>query len=364
MTVRFPATFLACLVWVLATAPRLGASVTLNFAHLADGSDGIGVWTTNFSVVDTSSSSATCNLALWGDDGKPLSLATSMGTNSTFTATIPTLGTLELQTSGNGVGGSVVGGYATLTCDNPVFGADVYTYTTAAGGPVAQVGVLSQTAGDRFSSSANAYTGVAIVNLSPTSTMTVTINVFDTLGNLTGSNTLSFNPLQHMAFTLDNEVPVPSNFLGSVEISSDINDMIGIALGFVPNKTTYTSSAIPSIFYTHLANSYSGTCTIIGGPYVGTSATCTASGITPTGWGEFEATSSLIAHGQTYQGQLIMKESPTPAGAGVIVSIDSINGGADGSFLLNPDGTLTGVVQIRESTGIQDILSMTLSPGS
>jgi hypothetical protein len=363
MAIRFSLTFLVCLAWILATAPRSEAQITLRFAHIADGPDAKGVWTTLFSVVDTSSGPAACTVALFADAGTPLTLASSLGTNSTFFATIPPNGTWEFQTNGAGVSGSLVGGYAILTCDNPVFGADIYTYTTPSGGAVAQVGVLSQFASNRFSSQANAYTGIAIVNLNATATMTATINVYDTSANLVGTKTLTLKPLQHMAFTLSSEVTLPSNFVGSVQISTDLNDMIALAIGFVPNTTTYTSSSIPSIYYTQPAHSYSGTCTVIAGPDVGTSATCAATGISPIAREEFIATSTFTVNGTIHSGQLVLKETLTPAG--VHVSIIDINkGNSGGDFFLNTNGTLTGVIEIATKSGAIDILTMTLSPGA
>ena len=360
MKFRFSLTFLVCLAWILATAPRSEAQITLRFAHIADGPDAKGAWTTLFSVVDTWSGPTACTLSLFADAGTPLSLATSMGTNSTFAATIPQNGTWEFQTNGAGVSGSVAGGYAILTCDNPVFGAAIYTYTTSAAGPVAQVGVLSQVASDRFSSQANTYTGIAIVNLNATATMTATINVYGTSANLVGTKTLTLNPLQHLAFTLSSEVTLPSNFVGSVQISTDLNDMIALAIGFVPNKTTYISSSIPSVNYTQLANSYSGTCTVISGPALGASGTCSVTGITPIGSREFAATGSITYGGTTHSSDNILKETLTPAGL-IVSFIDIKNGNSDGSLILNSDGTVTGIFQARGKSGT-NIFAVTLAP--
>src|SRR6516225_7040857 len=112
MAVQHRVRFFTCVVFVLFAGAQSMASVTLNFAHIADGSDSNGVWTTNISLVSMTSFPANCTVLLSGDDGTPLSLATNLGTASTFTFLVPAAGTAGVVTNGIGVNGKVVGGYA------------------------------------------------------------------------------------------------------------------------------------------------------------------------------------------------------------------------------------------------------------
>lgn len=349
MTVRFRNAFLAGVVLVLISASQLMASVTLNFAHIADGSDSNGVWTTDFSLVSMTAFPTNCSLFMWGDDGNPLNLATSMGPGAIFNFLIPAGGTIDLKTSGGGVGGKVVGGYARVTCDSTVFGSDTYTYTTVAGGPVAQVGVLSQTAGNSFSAAATSLTGFAIVNTNTTNTMSVTLQAFDLIGLQAGNTkTLTLNPLQHMAFNLNQEVVVPAGFAGSVTINASSADMLALAIGFASNKTGFVASAIPSINNVALPGSFTGAFNVFRGPVTMTTGTFTITDITPFETGKFNATLTITYQGVTSSTPVFVFEEPDFALPPLLLKFSAsigpfVNGGT-GVAQLYSDGSRRGFI--------------------
>lgn len=310
MTPRFRTAFLVFLFLFLVSAPQLRATVTFNFAHIADGSDSNGVWTTDFSIVSTSSVTANCTIAIWADSGAPLSLATSLGTNSTFMFSVPPSGTFELTTSGMGVGGKVTGGFVTGSCDNPVTAGDIYTYTTASGGQIAQVGVVNQFPSNLLIAEANFLTGIAIVNTNATSGLTVTLTVFDLNGNVVGTKVLTLNPFSHVAFNLNQEITLTSTFAGSVQIAASSPNMLAIALGFQPNKIGFSASAIPSITNVALPSTLSGTYAVITGPDIGAMGAITLTGIAPFDTGKFVGTINITFKGATNSAPVLIEFDP------------------------------------------------------
>src|SRR5580658_10374807 len=105
---RFHATFFACLVSILAGAPRLGGQpttpqVTMYSAQFAVGPQGAGLWSTNAFVENTSPGDNSCTINLIDPNGKPAVVATTtMGSGSTFNATIPENGSWSLYMNSAG----------------------------------------------------------------------------------------------------------------------------------------------------------------------------------------------------------------------------------------------------------------------
>lgn len=257
-----------------ATQAWAQAGSTFYFPHLANGDTGNGIWQTNFVFVNNSPSTTQGTLDLYDDNGAPLVLATSQGTNSTFDISIPSYGTFEIETNG---AGSVKGGWARADFDHSVVGSAIFSLKTGQGKMVS-VGVPSiQKATGTFVSPATDLTGIALADIDGFGG-TVDLLALDASGSVVASTELTLAPKHHTAMNLkDPPLSVPTGFRGSILIIS--TNIAALAIGFEFNTPLYVSWSYSNIAYDSLRTAYSGTFTLVGGPDAGGSGTVEASNL-------------------------------------------------------------------------------------
>jgi len=316
MSVRIRATLIACLVSILLATTRLGAQAaptgtTLYFPHIANGDTGNGVWTTEFTFTNNSSSTATGQLSLFSDSGASLVLTTNLGPGGVFNLTIPPGGGFSVQTNG---AGAVVGGYARATFNHAVIGSATFALSTTAAGELVSVGVLSTYPADTFRSPADFQSGVAFANVDSRITISVTIQAFDLNGNLAGSVFLTLAPGQHVANNLNKLIipALPAMFVGSIKIQASNPSMIALAIGVKPNTISnlFVSYSLPAIAYNEPAASYSGNCILTSGPHAGTPATVGLADVEVFDSGLFTATLDFTFQGTLYTAPLLANIDP------------------------------------------------------
>jgi len=313
MTLRFRATLFACLVAALGGPTRLRAQAVptgtiLNFAHFANGDTGKGVWTTDFAFVNNSSATATGRLSLFDDNGAPFALATNQGTASMFNIMIAPGGEFDIVTNG---AGAVVGGYGVANFDHAVIGSATYALSTTAGGQVVSVGVLSANPGNSFRSPATLGIGIAIVNLSASTTNTITLEALDQKGNVAGSVNLMLAPMHHMANNLNVLIPtLASTFAGSVSLSGSNDNMIALAIGVKTNTNGFVSWSLPALGYVKLPSSLVGNYTFTSGPDAPASGALTITDIEAFGRGLYTGTINITFMGTTYSGPVFASSDP------------------------------------------------------
>jgi len=193
------------------------AHVDLYFPHLADGGPVKDQWQTSFVFVNPHPTlSANLVLAMFGDDGQPLSLNLSGGFGSVQAFTVPPSGSLTLRSSISF--STTMTGYAFAQADLPLQ-ATVLFKRIMNGVPQAEISAAATLPSQQYVSPATRDLGVAIVNIynSPKNFL---ITALDSNGVQVGSSPLSLAPLQHLSFTLSNQIPsLPAGFTGSVRIT-------------------------------------------------------------------------------------------------------------------------------------------------
>jgi hypothetical protein len=254
-------------------------SVMFGFPHLANGDTGNGIWQTNFVFVNNSPYTASGWVGLFGDNGQPLALATSQGTDSDFFPTIPPLGTYEIETSG---AGSVTGGYAIAEFDHSVIGSAIYSLKTSQGKMVS-VGVPSnQSPVETFVAPVTDRTGIALVNIYSVDNV-IDLLAYDPSGNMVSSAQITLGPQQHIAKNMIDFAftpAIPQGFRGSTYIYSENAKIAALAIGFESNNVPlYVSWSYSNILYNSLRTAYSGAFTLTAGPNAGGSGTIEASNL-------------------------------------------------------------------------------------
>ncbi len=192
------------------------AHVDLYFPHLADGGPAKDQWQTSFVFVNPHPSiPANLVLSMFSDDGQPLSLNLSGGFGSVQGFTVPPSGSLTLRSSISFT--TTITGYAIATADLPLQATVLFTRIMN-GVPQAEISAAATLPSQQYVSPATSNLGVAIVNIynSPKNFL---ITALDSNGVQVGSSSLSLEPLQHLSFTLSNQIPsLPAGFTGSVRI--------------------------------------------------------------------------------------------------------------------------------------------------
>jgi hypothetical protein len=224
MTIRFLATFFACLVSSLGGASQSKAQVTahphvtisnfpLSFfailAHLADGPSGGSIFDTDVSIESTSTSDDLVQVNVYGNDGLPLTLATAqMGTASSFTFTIPPDAIVHITTTGQGyqlgatqgTPGTLAQGYAVVDyLSGTGIAFATYTLSTQTEGPVTSVAVPSSTPGTAFDAPTSYFDGYGLVNLG-SGPLTVNFTLFDSGGDIKDLASLLIGSAEHTSF--------------------------------------------------------------------------------------------------------------------------------------------------------------------
>jgi len=373
MTDRFHATLFACLVSVLVAAPRLGATAlqvtySEDVAQGADGEQGNGKWSTVFSAVNTATGNNSCTANFTGSDGKSAVLGTNMGKNSTVPFSMTQGGGVQIQTDGaGGTGGAVITFWSQFICSGPFIVGATYTFSVG-GQPSTSVGVPSQIPYGGFVAPANFFTGIALVNISDTDDLTVTVSLNTLAGALEGSSAMTVPPLNQAVFNL-NQVTSDPNFQGSVTATGSL-PMLGLAIGAVniPGNVTNPAGSFvvwqaPTIYFDVFSPSYSGTATVTLIPSTTFSESITLTNIVPTGTGTYTATLSVTtAGGVSTSGTVLLNEPQTGTLQMTFPNtIGPWDAGAFGSLVMQPDGSFTGNLD-NPAPGNQSMSTITLTP--
>jgi hypothetical protein len=220
-------------------APTLTRSGVLS--HVAAG----GGWTTVMTLVNPSSTAVPVQVALHGDDGGALTLpitTTQQGisqktTTSSVSATINPNATLLIST-GDQVASTVVG-WADVLSTGSLGGFAIFQQTPPTGSSSeGTVPLQSQSPSIvtlPYDNTAGFVMGIALANLS-TSLASVTITMWDDLGNQLGTQNLTIAGSGHTAFVLPTQFPLTVGKRGIVKFQA-IGGLAGLGLRFSPFGT-------------------------------------------------------------------------------------------------------------------------------
>ena len=196
------------------------AGDTQVFAQVVDGSS----WKTTITLLNLGNNTATFALNFYGDDGKPLSLDTTVGSNSAFASTIPPHGSLIISTAGTKSALSQGWGLLKPGSDSIVSGSAVFR-ARSAGQPDLEAAVPSdQDFPSRltfpFDHTSSSGTGVALVDQFSFTPITVSILIRDGSGNQIVLDSFTMQPMTHQAISINTRYPQTLGRFGSIEVST------------------------------------------------------------------------------------------------------------------------------------------------
>lgn len=236
------------------TAGAQGFGSLLTLPHIANGSQGNGVWQTRFEFVNTSGATAQGTLRLFDDTGEDLVLGTDQETDNNFNITIPPGGTFALETDGSG---ELVTGWAFATFDHAVAGSALFFFSTPGQGQVVSVGVPDAPTFSAFLTPAQGRTGIALANPFDLD-QNLVLEARDPNGSVVATTELLLAAGAHTSDIVSDLFPeLGLDFTGSVKIRSDLF-FSALAIGFVPNELFDVGFNVPSFGFDELAASYSG----------------------------------------------------------------------------------------------------------
>jgi len=119
-------------------AADLASGHTLTFPHFANGAGGGVVIKASVTLINNGGATATGRVYLWQNTGQPMSVATNLGTGSSFDFTLTAGATLRLDTDGTG---GVVVGWVEVRSDVQISGAGKFTTFDSAGRFISEVGI-------------------------------------------------------------------------------------------------------------------------------------------------------------------------------------------------------------------------------
>jgi len=224
-----------CKLAVLAVLLLLGGSTvfadsTYYLPHLGIGSyteSGVSYgYSTTFIFFNNTTTNAEVTLNLINDDGTPMIVTIpELGTNSTFSFTLPQAATVIYETA---ITGTQRGGAATVTSDSPIGVSGVYTlYNNDTGAFAGEVGVTNANPLSSFVlpvqiSGSSTNTGLALFNPS-NSDAQVTLTLKNEDGTTAASNVIQLGKGKHSAFFLGGQqFSSVSNLTGTLTVSSTV----------------------------------------------------------------------------------------------------------------------------------------------
>jgi hypothetical protein len=267
---RHSPAWLAFAALFLSISVPAGASDVINpgggtFAQIVDG----GGTHTTITLVNLDAVPVPFTLSFFADDGSPLYLATTAGTNAVYSGVLPVGGSTIVQSSGGGE--AITQGYATVTArdaacagygagdgncqigGSAVFGITLNGQLLEATAPL-DTGAANILSIPFDANSAN--TGIAIANsvgdnplqLDGPQSANLVITFYDQSGANFYSTTMSLPNGQHVSFSLASQFPQAAGKTGIVvlrSLDSILNPYYIKAIGFRTNLagTTYTSIA-------------------------------------------------------------------------------------------------------------------------
>ena len=189
-----------------------------------------GGWTSSLYLINNSHSALPVTVNFYGDDGTPLNLTATLvqggssqtQTASTASATLNPYATLLIQSDGQS--STAVTGWADVLSTAPLAGYTVFHYTSQGGvqseGTVALETSPQTTFQLPYDNTNGLTTAVAITNLAPVFTSTITATLWDTSGTPLAVRTLSLPSLGHVAFALTDHFPEAAGNRGIVVFSN------------------------------------------------------------------------------------------------------------------------------------------------
>lgn len=193
------------------------AQVLLYFPQLADGGTRAQQWQTTFLFVNPSTTStAFVQLDLLKNDGSPLTLDVGLGLGSSFTFSIPPLGSSTFRS--RIASPSIETGWARAASTTPLQATVLFTLLQNGTAQV-QISAPATLPSPIYWSAANNQLGIAIANPSTSRTVSMTLQAIGGQGQLVSQTTLSLGALQHTSFNAFQKFPnLPGGFIGSVKI--------------------------------------------------------------------------------------------------------------------------------------------------
>lgn len=216
----------------------LGGSVSqirfpaqLVLGHAADGPADQGALRTSILVVNDGDSEVKADIGFYGSDGTPLSVAFTGVGNTPVQVVIPAGSSRFLTSSGTTQPGAA--GWVEILSDGLLSANLLYGIYTPAGSAITEAGVDISPLGRRFLTDVSRDHAVgldvalALVNPSA-ATAEATISVKGRGGEDAGFHQLSLAPRNHLPRFLDELIPLPDKFEGTVTIISSVD--IGVTL--------------------------------------------------------------------------------------------------------------------------------------
>ena len=220
--------------------PRFAVTTTSGFEvilpHFGDGTiPGTDQsFRTTWNIVNFSNGKATGTLQIFNDQGEPEAIMVNGVIDSVFDFELATNSITEFTTAGTG---DVKGGWALIQADQPVAGSARFGLQDGQGSVLTDVGVASALPGTEFTFFADTLgqsdTGLAVVNASPTKTVTISFELRDSAGNVKATRSRDLPPFGHLALFLPelfSGVAGIDEFEGSVIITTPDPVAAGITL--------------------------------------------------------------------------------------------------------------------------------------
>jgi hypothetical protein len=189
-----------------------------------------GGWASSLYLINNSHSSLPVTVNFYGNDGTPLNLTATLvqgassntQTASTASAALNPYATLLIQCDAQS--GAAVTGWVDVLSTAPLAGYAVFHYTSQEGvqseGTVALETSPQTTFQLPYDNTNGLTTAVALTNLAPVSTSSITATLWDTTGNPLAARTLSVLSLGHIAFALTDYFPAATANRGIVVFSN------------------------------------------------------------------------------------------------------------------------------------------------
>jgi hypothetical protein len=194
------------------------AHVNLYFPQFADGGSAAQQWQTSFVFLNPNAvSTASVQLYIRGNDGRPLALDLGSGLSSTLAFTIPPRGARIFRS--RMASPAIATGWAYAFASIPVQATVLFT-SFANGASQFQISAPATLPASQYWSPANRQLGIAVANVYADAPITVNIAAVDSEGRTVGTSNVTVSPLGHQSFTLGQAIPdLPPSFLGSVVIA-------------------------------------------------------------------------------------------------------------------------------------------------
>jgi len=190
-------------------------------AHIVGG----GPWTTDITLVNLTSISAAYEVHFYGDDGQPMTLATTQGTNSVLTGNLPSGGSIIIETNGPTDAPYQQGWAQVVTAGNVYIAGSAVFRLSLPDTPVYEASLPLDTDAHYLYGlpfiHVDASTGFALVNSYAGTTINVTLTFYDESGTQFFTDSFQMLAGTHQAFMLPDKYPQVAGKTGLVIVSAD-----------------------------------------------------------------------------------------------------------------------------------------------